>query len=359
MFSARLLSFLCVFAVLVAAGIDPYEVLGVPRDADDRTIKSQYRQLSKQYHPDKNPDPEAHDRFIEVGEAYGILNDPKKRENFDRFGDPEGAPQQQGGYNDMFNQFFHGGHPGFGGQQGHGQRRGPDSQVAIEVPLQDFFLGKDSDFGVEMQNVCESCTGSGSADGKRKKCPRCSGSGVITQTIQIGPMIQRMQTPCDHCQGAGTVIAKKCKTCGGARTAKAARNYKLYVAPGTPKNHVHVLEAEGDQNPDWVPGNLNVRFIEARFDNWGFRRIGDNLYRTEVLSAKEAQFGGWLREIHLFDDETVQITRTKGVTVLDGEVDTLVGHGMPLVNDHDEYGNMYIEYRVLPQGQVSAEKDEL
>ncbi|GEQ72745.1 hypothetical protein JCM33374_g6433 [Metschnikowia sp. JCM 33374] len=353
MFPLHIFSAVCLFAVLVAAGIDPYAVLGVARDADEKTIKSQYRQLSKQYHPDKNPDPEAHEKFIEVGEAYGILNDAEKRHNYDQYGDVNG-PQHQG---DPFNQFFNGGHPGFGGQQQ--QRRGPDTQVIIHLSLQEFYLGKDADFGVQMQNICETCTGSGSADGKRKKCSKCKGSGVFVQTVNLGFMVQHIQSPCDQCQGSGSVIAKKCKTCGGAGAARAHRQYNVFVQPGTPKNHVHVLEGEGDQNPDWVSGNLNLRMVESQYDNWGFRRIGDNLYRTEVLTAKEATLGGWNREIAFFDDEFIDLKREKGQVVIDGQVDVITGHGMPSMHDHDEHGNLFIEYKVLPVGKGAYEKDEL
>ncbi|KAM9894341.1 hypothetical protein OXX79_008771 [Metschnikowia pulcherrima] len=355
MISVRLISLAWLFACLVAAGLDPYEVLGVARDADEKTIKSQYRQLSKQYHPDKNPDPEAHERFIEVGEAYGILNDPKKRENFDRFGDPEGQPQHNG-MGDMFGQFFHG-HPGFGGQQG--RRRGPDTQVAIELTLQDFYVGKDLDFGVEMSNICESCDGSGSADGKRHTCSKCRGSGVQTTTRQFGPMIQQFQSPCDKCQGSGETIANRCKSCSGQGTANKPRQYNVFIAPGTPRNHMHVLEGEGDQNPDWVPGNLNLRFTENPRENWGFRRVGDNLYRTEVLTAQEAAQGGWSRKIHMFDDEIVTLKREKGQAVMQGHVDIVAGHGMPLASDHDEHGHLFVDYKVIPVGSSSHEKDEL
>ncbi|OBA23524.1 DnaJ-domain-containing protein [Metschnikowia bicuspidata var. bicuspidata NRRL YB-4993] len=359
MIAVRLISMACLLACLVAAGLDPYEVLGVPRDADDRTIKSQYRQLSKQYHPDKNPDPEAHERFLQVGEAYGILDDPQKRENYDKYGDPDGGAGQQGGFNDIFNQFFHGGHAGFGGQRQQRQQRGGDTQVVVRLSLQDFYVGKDLEFSVHMLNICAACSGSGSADSKRKTCGKCSGSGMFTQTVQFGPMIQRVQTPCDQCQGSGSTIANKCQACGGARVQKAPRNYSVFVAPGTPKGHTHVLEGEGDQSPDWVPGNLNIRFVEAEHENWGFRRVGDHLYRTEVLTAQEAGAGGWQREIRMFDDEVVTLRRDKGHAVMDGQVDIIKGHGMPHAHDHDEYGHLYVDYKVLPVGAAALEKDEL
>lgn len=347
---ARLLPVLFLVACLWA--LDPYDVLGVARDADDKAIKSAYRQLSKQYHPDKNASPEAHDKFIEIGEAYDILSDPQKKQNFDQFGDAN-AQQQNGfgGFGDMFNQFFQ-------GHQGGGQRRGQDTQVNIGIGLKDFFRGKDVEFDVEMNNICSTCTGLGSADGKTTRCGKCGGSGFVTVRRQMGPMVQQFQSHCDQCRGKGTTIAKLCGTCAGHGTTRQPRHYSIYVAAGTPKGHVHVLEREGDQSPEWVPGNMNLRFVEDSSDNWGYRRVNDNLYRTEVLSAREAREGGWKREIRLFDDETVALLRKAGDVVLDGQVDAIKGHGMPLLNDDSEYGVLYVQYRVVPVGG-RAVKDEL
>lgn len=357
MFSGFFLGFLCIFAGLTSAGIDPYQVLGISRNSDDKTIKSAYRQLSKQYHPDKNPSPEAHDRFIEIGEAYDILSDEQKKLNYDRFGDPDAGANQAGGggFNDIFNQFFH----GQGGHQEQGKRKGQDALIDLQVTLKDFFTGRDLDFTVEMNQLCEPCKGSGSADGERHQCKKCNGSGVILIRRQIGPMIQQFQSHCDQCNGQGSTIANLCKTCGGVGTVRKKRNINVFLSAGTPRNHVTVLEGEGDQHPDLLPGNMNVRFVETQSQNWGFYRIGDNLYRTEPLTAKEAAFGGWKREIRLFDDEVITITRAKGEATLDGHVEALDDHGMPTLNDNTEFGTMYIRFRVIPVGETKNEKDEL
>lgn len=330
----------------IAAALDPYKVLGIGKDADERTIKSAYRRLSKQYHPDKNPAPEAHDKFIEIGQAYEILNDPQKKQNYDRFGDANGQGNQQGfDFGNMFNQYFQG-----GAQQQQRRRRGGDTQVHVKISLRDFFRGYDVEFDVEMNNLCLTCSGSGSADGERHKCLKCGGLGIITVRRQMGPMVQQFQTQCDQCGGKGSTIPHKCKLCSGSGTQRAGRHYKVYVEPGTPRHHPHVLEGEGDQNPEWEPGNLNVVFEEDSRNNWGYRRIGIHLYRTEVLSAKEASGAGWSREIATFDDESVVLLRKKGEVVLDGHVDVLKGHGMPILNDDGEYGNLYVLYRVVPVG---------
>lgn len=341
----------------IVVALDPYQVLGISNDADEKTIKSAYRRLSKQYHPDKNLDPKAHDKFIEIGEAYEILNDPQKKQNFDQFGDPNANPGQgqDFGFGDMFHQFFQG--QGHGGQPG--RRKGSDTQVNFQISLKDFFMGRDFEFEIEMNNICSVCTGSGSADGKRHTCSKCGGTGIITVRRQMGPMIQQFQSHCDQCGGKGSTIANACKNCGGQTTERTTRHYSIYISPGTARNHVHVIEGEGDQSPHWDAGNLNIILGEDQRNNWGYRRIGDHLYRTEVLSAKEALEGGWSREISLFDEETVTIKRRKGEVVIDGQVDVIKGHGMPLLNDDGEYGTLYILYRVVPVGASDNVNDEL
>lgn len=355
-----ILTLLYLFIGLILA-LDPYSVLGVPKDADEKTIRSAYRQLSKQYHPDKNPDKSAQEKFIEVGQAYEILGDPQKRQNYDKFGNADGPGGFGGGggadfdFGDIFGQFFGGQHGG-GGQRR--VQRGPDTEVRLKMSLKDVFMGRDFDIDVEMNNICHSCEGSGSADGKKHTCDKCGGAGQIILTRQMGPMIQRMQTVCDKCQGKGHTIAHPCKHCKGLGTERKQRHYNLFIQPGTPRNHRHVLEGEGDQSPDFVPGNMNLVFEETSEENWGFLRIKDNLYRTEVLTAKEASNGGWSREIRFFDDETVTLKRNKGEAVMDGEIEMIKGHGMPRFNDDHEYGNLYVDYKVIPAWLAST-KDEL
>lgn len=346
------------FLVLLAHGIlalNPYEVLGVEKDANEKQIKSAYRQLSKKYHPDKNSDEGAHEKFIEVGEAYEILIDETKRSNFDRFGSAEGPPQQDFDFGDIINQFFGGqGNPR---QQQRGKPRGQDTQASLDVSLLDFYRGKDLEFDVGMVNICETCEGSGSKDRKTHKCEQCQGQGFITIRRQFGPgMIQTMQTPCDSCQGKGNKITNKCDECHGERTIRKGRHYSVYLKPGLKRGGDVILEGEGDQNPDWTPGNLIIKLQEDFKKSWGYHRIGNNLYRTEALSLKQALKGGWNRSIPFFDeiDHEIELSRPEGVIVADGEVEVIKGKGMPIDGEHDdEFGDLYIEYKVVMLGKKS------
>lgn len=356
--------FLLLFFILaVLAGIDPYEVLGISRDADEKTIKSAYRQLSKKYHPDKNSEEGAHEKFIEIGEAYDILNDPQKKANYDRFGDADGQQGGQFDFGDIVNQFF-GGH---GGQRrGGGKPRGGDTKTHLAASLVDFYRGKELPFSVQMSNICDTCEGTGSKDKQTHKCSQCQGSGRIQVRRQFGPgMFQTMQMQCDVCGGKGTTIASPCSQCGGHGAKPTQRSYTVSLKPGFQRDHQVVLEGEGEQNPDWLPGNLIVELTENLLQSWGYRRVGNNLYRTEVLTVKEAVKGGWQRSIAFFDEfePEVNVSRPKGKVVIDGEVEVIKGKGMPIIEEngeHDEaYGDLYIEYRVLMTSSPGFVADEL
>lgn len=345
------------YAILLSLvdGKDFYDILGVNKRANDKEIKSAYRQLSKQYHPDKNQSPEAHDKFVEIGEAYEVLSNKEKRSNYDQYGDPDGPQHQQmdfgGGF---FNQFF-------GGQQAQhgGKRRGDNAQLFLELSLADFYRGRDLDFDVEMSNICSKCEGTGLEDQERHKCRKCKGEGIINVTRHLGPgMIQTFRSHCDECGGKGSKITNPCTHCHAQGVRKEQRSYNVHVSGGFPRDGNQVLQGEGDEGPDIVPGDLIVVFREALKHSWGYRRIGNNLYREEVLTAKEAILGGWERVIPFFDtiDTELKISRGQNEMVSNGEVEVIKGKGMPIYSsdglDDDKHGDLFIEYKIiLPLGK--------
>ncbi|KAG2731475.1 hypothetical protein G9P44_005891 [Scheffersomyces stipitis] len=361
------------FALLIAAAQkDYYQILGVNKDAGEKEIKSAYRQLSLKYHPDKNPgSEEAHEKFLEVGEAYDVLSNSEKRSNYDKFGDANGGPSNQEfqfDFGDMFGQFF-GGHGG-GGQGGQRVRKGDSTQVNLHVALGDFYNGKLLEFDVEMMNICEKCEGTGSKDRQTHTCDKCKGAGVVTVRHQLAPgMVQQVRMQCDQCGGKGKTIAHKCGSCSGKGVHAGPRHYEVYIKPGQPRDSNIVLHGEGDRNPDWVPGDLIINVREEFVKSWGYRRIHSNLYRTEVLTLNESIEGGWERKIAFLnaEDNVLTLKREKGVRVTDGEVEIIKGKGMPLLDEHqdhnDDYGDLFIQYKILVAGgkaqKLSHEKDEL
>ncbi|KAG4033933.1 hypothetical protein MFRU_004g04280 [Monilinia fructicola] len=372
--------FLCMLQLAVCAE-DFYQLLGIDKQASERDIKRAYRTLSKKYHPDKNPgDETAKQKFVEVAEAYEALSVPETRKIYDQYGH-EGLKQRQQGGNggghhdpfDLFSRFFGGG--GHFGQQG--QRRGPDMEVRVGIPLRDFYNGHTTEFQLEKQTICEECEGSGSADGQVDTCSACHGHGVQIKKHQLAPGIfQQVQVKCDHCDGKGQTIKHKCPVCSGSRVIRKVQTHQLVVERGAPKEQTINYENEADESPDWVAGDLHVTLVEKeanleednelKVDGTFFRRKGDDLHWREVLSLREAWMGSWTRNLTHLDGHVVQLSRERGQVVQPGHVEHVKGEGMPKwhedgdsVYHKTEFGDLVVEYTiVLPdQMEKGMEKD--
>ncbi|KAM4057458.1 DnaJ domain-containing protein [Hirsutella rhossiliensis] len=377
------LSLLLVVALvgLVTCAEDYYNVLGVGKDASDRELKSAYRKLSKRHHPDKNPnDKESHDKFVEVADAYNVLSDSELRQVYDRYGHDGVKSHRQGGGGgadqqdpfDLFSRFF-GGHGHFSSRE----PRGHNVEVRVEVTLREFYMGIATEFRWDKQHICETCGGSGSADGHVDTCETCAGRGVRIVKQQLAPgMFQQMQMRCDACGGRGKTVRTKCPACQGARVERKSTPVSLNVGRGVARDARVVFENEADQSPDWVAGDLLVTLVEKTpsldnnpdgVDGVFFRRKGDDLYWTEVLSLREAWMGDWSRNLTHLDARVVRLGRPRGQVVHPGHVETVAGEGMPLYReDNDDggggelkFGNLYVTYEVvLPDQMDSAmEKD--
>ncbi|MCJ1310838.1 DnaJ- protein scj1 [Agyrium rufum] len=359
---------------IILCAEDYYKLLGVDKAASEKDIKSAYRRLSKKFHPDKNPgDDSAQQKFVEVAEAYEALSNTETRRIYDQYGHEGLKQHQQGGGGqaqhhdpfDLFSRFF-----GGGGHFGHGgQRRGPDMEVRIHVPLRDFYTGKEHEFQIEKQHICEECEGSGSADGHVEPCSQCGGRGVVLQKHMLAPGIfQQVQMQCDRCGGKGQQIKKPCKVCGGAKVVKKPATHTLEVAKGIPNGARLRYENEADENPDFVAGDLVIHLLEReaelgnndeeKTDGTFFRRKGKDLFWKEMLSLREAWMGDWIRNITHLDGHVVQLSRKRGETVQPGTVEIVKDEGMPLWNDqeqehlHDQFGALHVEYAVILPDQM-------
>ncbi|CCH41019.1 Chaperone protein [Wickerhamomyces ciferrii] len=346
----------------VLCELDYYKVLGLSKGSGEKEIKSAYRQLSKKYHPDKNPgDEDAHHKFIEVGEAYEVLGDESKRKLYDQYGhegvkqggNPRGGNPFGGGGFDPFASFFGGGQ-----RQRQGRPKGHTSDVRVDITLEDFYLGSDLQFDVEMQDICPHCDGTGSKDKETHTCSGCQGSGMKIMKRQLAPgMFQQFQTTCNECGGKGKTIKNKCSHCQGEAVHRNARHFEFYMEPGTAKSHIHIFKGEGDHSPDWDSGDLQAHLEESSVRNLGYRRRFDTLYRTEALTLKEALLGDWKRDIPFFGDDSVTITRNKGEIVMDGDVQVIKGKGMPILDGPEEFGDLIIEYKIIFPGGAKNYKD--
>ncbi|KAK3058196.1 DnaJ-related protein scj1 [Extremus antarcticus] len=359
------LALLCLLPLLALCAEDYYKLLGLSKDADDRQIKKAYRNLSKKYHPDKNPNDEsAHQKFVEIAEAYDVLTDPDVRKIYDQHGHEGVKQHQQGGQRgggghdpfDLFSRFF-----GGGGHFGRGQRRGQNMEVRINVPLRDFYTGAEHEFKVSKQAICDDCEGSGSEDGQRDTCHKCNGQGMVIQKHMLAPGIfQQMQMQCDVCGGRGSTVKHKCKKCGGHRVVRAEESFELHVEKGMPQGVRVTYENEGDESPDWEAGDLVAHLEEKepeigkedkeRTDGTFFRRKDQNLFWREVLSLREAWMGGWTRNLTHLDGHVVQLSRERGQVVQPGTVEMISGEGMPIwrhEGDGPAYGSLNVEYVVV------------
>ncbi|KAK5135725.1 hypothetical protein LTR08_004711 [Meristemomyces frigidus] len=369
------LALICLLPLLALCAEDYYKLLQIDKDASDRQIKKAYRTLSKKYHPDKNPGNDtAHQKFVEIAEAYDVLIEGETRKIYDQHGHDGIERHKKGGQRgggggggdpfDIFSRFFGG---GGGGGGGGGKRRGPNMEVRINVPLRDFYTGKEHEFKIEKQVVCEKCEGSGSADGQRQQCAKCAGQGVVVQKHMVMPgMFQQVQMQCDACAGKGSTVKHKCKACDGSRHARDEEKYEMVVERGMPGGARLTYEGEGDESPDFEAGDLIVQLLEKepelggdgseRTDGTFFRRKDTSLFWTEVLSLREAWMGGWQRNVTHLDGHVVQLSRPRGQVVQPGTVDVVEGEGMPIWRHDDgpEFGNLLVEYVVVLPDQMDG-----
>lgn len=323
-------------------------------------------------------DESAHQKFVEIAEAYEALSDGETRRIYDQYGHEGLKQHKQGGGQrhhdpfDLFSRFFGGGgHFGHGG----GQRRGPDMEVRVHIPLRDFYNGKDHEFSVEKQQICEECEGSGSADGAVDTCSQCGGRGMVVQKHMLAPGIfQQVQMGCDRCGGKGKTIKKPCKVCGGSRVVRKISTHTLHVEKGMPRGARITYENEADASPDWVAGDLVVHLDEKepelgssdeeRVDGAFFRRKGREMFWKEVLSLREAWMGDWTRNLTHLDGHVVRLGRRRGESVQPGQVEVVEDEGMPTWSEdrekvEGEFGKLHVEYTVVLPDQMekAMEKD--
>ncbi|KAI9853214.1 MAG: DnaJ- protein scj1 [Vezdaea acicularis] len=350
-------------------------LLGIDRQADERHIKKAYRTLSKKYHPDKNPNNDsAAKKFVEIADAYDVLSTPETRRIYDQYGH-DGVEQhrQRGGSAgqhhdpfDLFRQFF----PGAGGGghfQNGGQRRGPNQEVRVTIPLRDFYTGASREFSIEKQALCDECDGTGSEDGATEPCPSCAGRGVKLTKHMLAPGIfQQVQATCDQCSGSGHKILHPCPTCHGHKVLRKVFTHPLIIEPGVPKGHRLVFEGDADESPDWSPGDLIVHLDEHpplspasnpneadRTDGAFFRRRGPHLLWTELLSLREAWMGDWSRNLTHLDGHIVPLRRPRGSTVQPRTLEVVKGEGMPAW-EGAEQGDLLVEYLVVLPDQMDS-----
>lgn len=341
---------------------DPYEVLGVSRDADEAQIKKAFRRLARELHPDVNSSETAEEDFKEAAEAYEVLSDADRRATFDRYGwdglrNGGYAPQDFSGFgslSDIFDAFFGGGMGGgMGGGRG-GAMQGGDVGVSVEIDLLTAARGTQVDVSYDGISRCEHCHGNGAEPGTPiETCGRCGGAGRL-QAVTRTPFGQVMRTmECDVCGGDGRVAQTPCRTCRGRGRQVKRRTLSVDVPAGISDGQRIRLAGRGHEGERGGPaGDLYVQ-VRVR-EHERFMRDGDDLVTILDLPAPLAALGTRVRVPLLDGDEEVDIPPG----TQPGETIVLRGQGMPPLR-RGRPGDLRIVVNVIVPRRLNRRQREL
>ena len=340
---------------------DYYEVLGVSRTATEVELKSSYRKLAMQYHPDRNPgDKKAEEKFKEAAEAYAVLADATKRSAYDRFGHAgvgaaggAGAgfdPETFGDFADILGNMFGFGDLFSGGRRRGGPQRGADLRYDLEISFVESATGSEPTIQIPRQETCETCKGSGAAAGSAPTvCSMCRGQGQVRR--QQG--FFTIAVTCPQCRGAGKTIAKPCQTCQGAGRVTQERKIKVKIPAGISNGQQLRLQNEGESGAGGgPPGHLYV-VIHVQEHEF-FRREGNHLFCEVPVNFTTLALGGEIVVPTLDGPERTKVpdgTQT-GTTL------RLRGKGMPDVNGRGR-GDLLITVQVQTPKKLNKEQRQL
>lgn len=287
---------------------DYYEVLGVPKTADDATLKKAYRDLAKKYHPDLHPgDKEAEAKFKEASEAYSVLSDPQKRKQYDTFGHdaPGGgfggagfggfnfdSSNFSGDFSDIFGDLFGGMFGGGRTRARSGPARGADVDYVIRIDFNEAVFGCEKEIELSSKTECKTCNGTGAKPGTSPvTCGRCNGTGQIVHTQQSVLGIIRNVTPCPDCKGTGKIIREKCRDCGGTGYTTTRKRLKVKIPAGIDNGQGIRVRGEGEPGTAGGPrGDLIVEVVVRPHPD--FRREGKDIYSSVKVPYATMVLGG-------------------------------------------------------------------
>ena len=343
---------------------DYYEVLGVDKNASADEIKKAYRKLAVKYHPDKNPgDKEAEGKFKEAAEAYSILSDADKKAKYDQFGHAgvDGAgPDFSGGFgnlndilNDLFGGAFGGGFGGFsgfgggfgGGRGGQRQQRvyrGRDIRVRVKLTLEEIAKGVEKEISIEKSVPCSECGGRGAKNSSDiKTCSACGGTGQVQRVVNslFGQTVT--YSTCQQCGGEGKVITNPCRSCGGSGLVRKRETIKVKIPAGVEAGMQLTIAGEGHAaKNNGINGDLLVVIEEQEHPD--FKREGNNLYYTKIVSLPEAILGAEVEIPCLDGPRRIKID----AGTQSGTVTRINGKGLPTVNGYGGTGDLYVKIAV-------------
>jgi molecular chaperone DnaJ len=347
----------------MSAARDYYEILGVPRDADQAAIKSAFRKLAMKMHPDQNPGCKvSEEKFKEIGEAYAVLSDPEKRAQYDRFG--RAAFQNGGGFgpgaagftdfSDLFNEIFGGEFGdifGRGGRPRNGPERGADLRYDVEIMLEQAFAGMEREIVVPRAQACEPCSGSGSeGNAPLETCRTCNGAGQV----RASQGMFRIVRTCPACNGRGQAVKTPCRSCGGRGLTQKERKLAVKIPAGVEDGTRIRLAGEGDGGArGGPPGDLYL-FLSVK-PHALFERDGADLYCRAPTPMCKAALGGEI-EIPTIDGQRTTVTIPAGAQT--GRRFRIKGKGMTHLRAK-ERGDLHVELLVETPVNLSAKQRKL
>jgi chaperone protein DnaJ len=344
------------------AKADYYETLGVSRSADEKELKSAFRKLAMQYHPDRNPgNQDAERKFKEINEAYETLKDPQKRSAYDRFGHAAfeqggggfgGGGFGGGGFSDIFEDIFGEMMGGGRGRRSGGRERGADLRYNMEISLEEAYSGKTAQIRVPTSITCETCSGSGSKPGtKPATCTTCGGNG----RVRAAQGFFSIERTCPTCQGRGQMITDPCGKCGGQGRVTEERSLSVNIPAGIEDGTRIRLAGEGEAGlRGGPPGDLYI-FLSVKPHPF-FQREGADLYCTVPISMTTAALGGKF-EISTMDGTKSRVTVPEGTQA--GKEMRLRGKGMPVLRSA-QMGDLYVRIAIeTPQNLTKRQRELL
>lgn len=337
---------------------DYYEVLGLARDASPEDVKKAFRKLAFQFHPDRNREDGATEKFKEINEAYEVLSDAEKRAAYDRYGHtgPENLFGRgfegfdMGGFGDIFEAFFGGATTA----SRQAPRRGGDIRTRVTVSFEDAALGAEKEIEINRTEVCPACHGTRAKPGTRPdRCPQCNGTGQIrrVQRSIFGQFINT--TTCGRCQGEGTIITEPCPDCRGSSFQKQKRHISVKVPAGIDDTNTIRMSGEGDAGyRGGSAGNLYIDIAVTRHRL--FTREGDNVIYELPVNIAQAALGTEVEVPTLYGNSKLKIPAGSQ----SGRIFKIKDRGIPRLRGLGR-GDQLVVLRVVTPESLNKEQRKL
>ena len=358
---------------------DYYEILGIAKDSDERTIKKAYRKLARKHHPDASKEsPEiAEKKFKEISEAYEVLADEDKKSRYDRFGH-KGVDFDGGGFSwdqfsrggdisDIFGQLFGRGQSGgvgdifsqfFGGGQRGPDNRGDDLRYDVTLTLEEAYKGIKKEVEIPRDGTCGKCAGSGAAEGGiARTCNTCRGQGIVQKMVRRGFMSTVSTIECNDCKGSGKTVDKPCSDCKGTGIMAVKKKIKLQIPPGAEHGYRLRMRGQGGAGPNNGPkGDLYIVVNVKKHDI--FQRQDNEIILDLEITPAQAVIGDGLRVPTLSGNVKLKIPSG----TQSGDVLRLKGKGMPDISRPSLIGSQHVRINVKvpkPNGKTRKLWEEL